>query len=30
MNLMTGLLRPTRGTITLLGIPTDQPWSDFS
>jgi len=25
MNLMTGLLRPTRGTITLLGIPTDQP-----
>src|SRR5256885_4140180 len=25
MNLMTGLLRPTRGTITLVGIPTDQP-----
>ena len=25
MNLMTGLLRPTRGAITLLGIPTDQP-----
>lgn len=25
MNLMTGLLRPTRGKITLLGIPTDQP-----
>src|ERR1043166_9162297 len=25
MNLMTGLLRPTRGPITLLGIPTDQP-----
>ena len=25
MNLMTGLLRPTRGNITLLGIPTDQP-----
>ena len=25
MNLMTGLLRPTRGTITLLGIRTDQP-----
>ncbi len=25
MNLMTGLLRPTRGTITVLGIPTDQP-----
>ncbi len=25
MNLMTGLLHPTRGTITLLGIPTDQP-----
>jgi ABC-2 type transport system ATP-binding protein len=23
--LMTGLLRPTRGSITLLGIPTDQP-----
>jgi ABC-2 type transport system ATP-binding protein len=25
MNLMTGLLRPTKGTISLLGIPTDQP-----
>ena len=25
MNLMTGLLRPTRGSITLLGIPNDQP-----
>jgi ABC-2 type transport system ATP-binding protein len=25
MNLMTGLLRPTRGTVRLLGIPTDQP-----
>jgi ABC-2 type transport system ATP-binding protein len=25
MNLMTGLLRPTRGSITLLGVPTDQP-----
>ena len=25
MNLMTGLLRPTRGTINVLGIPTDQP-----
>ena len=25
MNLMTGLLRPTRGSITLLGIQTDQP-----
>jgi ABC-2 type transport system ATP-binding protein len=25
MNLMTGLLRPSRGSITLLGIPTDQP-----
>lgn len=25
MNLMTGLLRPTRGRISLLGIPTDQP-----
>ena len=29
MNLMTGLLRPTRGTITLLGIPTDRPESLF-
>lgn len=25
MNLMTGLLRPTRGSISLLGIPTDRP-----
>jgi len=25
MNLMTGLLRPTRGSIELLGIPTDHP-----
>ncbi len=25
MNLMTGLLRPSRGSITVLGIPTDQP-----
>src|SRR4029453_1583587 len=25
MNLMTGLLRPTRGAISLLGIPPDQP-----
>jgi ABC-2 type transport system ATP-binding protein len=25
MNLMTGLLRPTRGAISLLGIPTDRP-----
>jgi ABC-2 type transport system ATP-binding protein len=25
MNLMTGLLRPTRGSVTVLGIPTDQP-----
>jgi ABC-2 type transport system ATP-binding protein len=25
MNLMTGLLRPTRGKLTVLGIPTDQP-----
>ena len=25
MYLMTGLLRPTRGSISLLGIPTDQP-----
>ena len=25
MNLMTGLLRPTRGKISLLGIPTDRP-----
>src|SRR5436853_4973443 len=25
MNLMTGLLRPTRGSITILGTSTDQP-----
>jgi ABC-2 type transport system ATP-binding protein len=25
MNLMTGLLRPTRGQVTVLGIPTDRP-----
>jgi ABC-2 type transport system ATP-binding protein len=25
MNLMTGLLRPTRGSINVVGIPTDQP-----
>ena len=25
MNLMTGLLRPSRGKITIVGIPTDQP-----
>jgi ABC-2 type transport system ATP-binding protein len=25
MNLMTGLLQPTRGEVTVLGIPTDQP-----
>jgi ABC-2 type transport system ATP-binding protein len=25
MNLMTGLLRPTRGNVSLLGIPTDNP-----
>ncbi len=25
MNLMTGLLRPSRGSITIVGIPTDQP-----
>jgi len=25
MNLMTGLLRPTRGDVTVLGIPTDRP-----
>ncbi|PWT90752.1 MAG: ABC transporter ATP-binding protein [Blastocatellia bacterium] len=29
MNLMTGLLRPSRGKITLLGIPTDQPETLF-
>src|SRR5215467_14008648 len=25
MNLVTGLLRPTRGTIRVLGIPSDRP-----
>ncbi len=25
MNLMTGLLRPTKGSVTLIGIPTDKP-----
>jgi len=25
MNLMTGLLQPTRGSISLLGVPTDRP-----
>jgi ABC-2 type transport system ATP-binding protein len=25
MNLMTGLVRPTRGSVTVLGIPTDRP-----
>ncbi|HKO35182.1 MAG TPA: ABC transporter ATP-binding protein [Pyrinomonadaceae bacterium] len=25
MNLMTGLLRPTRGSVNVLGIPTDRP-----
>src|SRR5437879_3597646 len=25
MNLLTGLLRPTRGTVSMLGIPTDRP-----
>jgi ABC-2 type transport system ATP-binding protein len=25
MNLMTGLLKPTRGEVTVLGIPTDRP-----
>jgi ABC-2 type transport system ATP-binding protein len=29
MNLMTGLLRPTRGTVNVLGIPTDQPENLF-
>jgi ABC-2 type transport system ATP-binding protein len=29
MNLMTGLLRPTKGSITLLGIPTDKPEALF-
>ena len=30
MNLMTGLLRPTRGSITVLGTPTDQPEQLFT
>ena len=30
MNLMTGLLRPTRGEVTVLGIPTDRPEQLFS
>ena len=30
MNLMTGLLRPTRGSITVLGTPTDQPEQLFN
>src|SRR4030081_1110557 len=25
MNLMTGLLRPSRGQVKVLGVPTDQP-----
>src|SRR5438445_6002614 len=25
MNLMTGLLRPSRGEVTVLGVPTDRP-----
>jgi ABC-2 type transport system ATP-binding protein len=29
MNLMTGLLRPTRGKISILGIPTNQPQELF-
>jgi ABC-2 type transport system ATP-binding protein len=29
MNLMTGLLRPTKGSISLLGIPTDNPEALF-
>ena len=29
MNLMTGLLRPSRGKITILGIPTDHPETLF-
>src|SRR2546425_1352355 len=29
MNLMTGLLRPSRGSITILGIPTDDPGQLF-
>ncbi len=30
MNLMTGLLRPTRGRISVLGTPTDQPEQLFT
>ena len=30
MNLMTGLLRPTRGKVTVLGTPTDQPEQLFT
>ena len=30
MNLMTGLLRPTRGSISVLGTPTDEPEQLFS
>jgi len=29
MNLMTGLLRPTQGTLSVLGVPPDQPESLF-
>jgi len=29
MNLLTGLLRPTRGTVDVLGIPTDRPEALF-
>jgi len=29
MNLMTGLLRPTKGSVSLLGIPTDNPETLF-
>ncbi len=29
MNLMTGLLRPSRGSIQVLGIPTDRPEQQF-
>ncbi|HKR58941.1 MAG TPA: ABC transporter ATP-binding protein, partial [Pyrinomonadaceae bacterium] len=30
MNLMTGLLRPTRGSISVLGTPTDEPEGLFT
>jgi ABC-2 type transport system ATP-binding protein len=30
MNLMTGLLRPTRGNVRILGMPTDQPEQLFT